>query len=166
MDDSIPSSPLSYRLTCRLYRDLEAALIDQCARHYDTGILLRGLDLRRVEAADDTTVLTLELVPRGKGSMRAQLMVSRMGYATFDVFCRVEQGTSRRLTCRLPTEQVENDDRFTGPRLRALGRDLATFLRTELETRIGRRVLEQSGWEPASVSAPETSDPAGTVAAP
>jgi hypothetical protein len=146
---SSPSAPdSSYRLTCLICRRLEEALVDQCAQHYDASVLLRWLDLDSRPNADDVTTVALRVDCRGTTHMPVRLTVRRTGRTLFDVCCAVEDGNSHRFAYSLPVHTLSGTSAGGAPSLPPIGEDLATFLRTELETRLGRLLLRSPARPP------------------
>ena len=115
-----------------LYQSLEAALVKQCARRYDAGVVLR-----RERVSPDGAKMRLRLRCRGLTQMPVRVIVTHVGGTVYDVLCAVEDGGSRRFSYSQPGEG--------GTKLSyapALGEKVATFLLSELEKRLGRMLLK------------------------
>ena len=80
---------------------------------------------------------------RGLTDMHTHVTVTEAGNNVFDVLCTVQNGSSHRFSYCLPSD--------TGSSISCapyLGRDLASFLRTELENRLGRLLLQSPARPP------------------
>ena len=151
----MPSSPFSDRppsphtssdrLAAALYRVIEGTMIRECAERYDASLLLRYLDLLTVTTAPtDTSVLRLRVDCRGLTTMTARMTVTRRPGGTFDVLCTVPDGNTHPFSYHCPGRT----DTTEPPGTLVLGRDIATFLRTELENRLGRLLLQSPARPP------------------
>lgn len=135
---SSTSSPA--QLSTILYRSLESALARQCVRRYNAEIELRCLR----EATEENPELKVRVSCPGLTQMPVRLTVSHAGGNVYDVVCSVAEGDTHRFSYSLP-------ERTGAPRLSStphLGEELATFLRGELERRLGRILLQRSAVPP------------------
>lgn len=163
MSASSPSrSPSSHsqahRVAILLYRSLERALREQFDRRYKAEVGLRPLgELASVtlgEAAssgvasdgdrsDDAAVMRFRVDCRGLTQMPVRFVVTPVRQRTYDVFCGVENGATHRFSFCLPGEgRADLSD------VPCLGRDVATFLRGELERRLGQLLLRSPARPP------------------
>ena len=132
--------PSSSRLAAALYRVIERTMLREFADRYDAGLLLRCLDLVTLPTAPtDTSVLRLRVDCRGLTNMMVRLTVTRGGGDTVDVLCAVLDGNTHPFSYHCPNRA----DTPEPPGTLALGRDIAAFLRTELENRLGRLLLQR-----------------------
>lgn len=148
--NSSPSpEAFSDRVARTLYYALETELTQQFAERYDAGLLLRCTELRCVDKSpNDVSVLVVRLQCRGLTTMQARLLVTCMESSGYDVLCAVEDGRTHRFSYHLPS------DAGPSPRqLVPLAQDVETFLRRELENRLGR-VLLQSPARPPNPEGP------------
>jgi hypothetical protein len=140
------SSPeaFSNRVARTLYRALETALTKQFAQRYDAGVLLQCPELRRVEASpNDVSVLVVHLHCRGLTTMRARLLVTCLSSSDYDVLCTVADGNTHRFSYHLPGSSTPSPHQLV-----PLAQDVATFLRRELENRLGRLLLQSPARPP------------------
>jgi hypothetical protein len=129
-----------------LYRPLETALTRQCAQRYDAGLVLRCLERRNIdESPNDVSLMRVQVHCRGLTQMQARLFVTCMDTGGHDVLCTVEDGRTHRFSYHLPGDAAPSE-RELGP----LAQDLATFLRRELENRLGRLLLQSPARPPSA----------------
>lgn len=127
-----PDPSLS-QLASKLFRCLETALSRQCANRYNAGVSLRCLD----EATEDDPSLKIRVECHGLAEMPAHLRLSHTGGNVYDIVCRVIDGDTHRFSYSLPGPH--------GPRkacMPHLAKELAIFLREELERYLGRVLLQ------------------------
>jgi hypothetical protein len=132
------SSPEAFsdQVARTLYRVLETEVTQQFAQRYDAGVLLQCPELRCVEASpDDVSVLVVRLRCRGLTTIRARLLVTCMD-GGYDVLCTVEDGHTHRFSYHVPGHTAPSPRQLV-----PLAQDVATFLRQELESRLGRLLL-------------------------
>lgn len=143
MSTSTCSSPSSCappsRVAVALYRSLEAELIRQCAREYDTGVAIQC----REEPPEEAPELSLRIDCPGLVQMLARCTVTHAGGNVYEVNCAVEDDASeeifsRRFSYSVPIRKAETEL----VRLPALGKKVATFFRRELEKHVGRHILQ------------------------
>lgn len=135
------SEPPSPRFSSVLYGSVDRALRRQCARRYNAGIILRQV---RTTSNDESTVRLL-VESRGLLQMRVRLRIRPAGGNICDVRCTVDDGASHRFSYSLPDE---TDSTLSyDPHL---GKEIATFLREELEKRLGRLLLQSPAGPPSS----------------
>lgn len=141
MDSSGMTSP---QLTLALYDPLETALKEQCAERYDAAISVQCVDVRRVDDdQNDVSVMRVKVACRGLTEMPVRLLVTCSTTSSYDVVCTVQDGSTHRFSYHLPGG--------TAPSVRQLvplAQDLATFLRGELESRLGRLLLQSPARPP------------------
>lgn len=126
-----------------LYRSLETALTRQCAQRYNTGIVLRCL----AEASEDVPEMRIRVDCRGLTEMPVRLAVGHAGGNVYDVTCSVEGGDSHRFSYSVPGQSASRV--ACAPHL---GEEIATFLRGELERRLGRILLQSPAAPPRFVN--------------
>jgi len=137
----------SYQLATSLYNVVESVLPTECDERYDASVFCQCLALDHVEATQDTSVMRLCVHCRGLTNMCAHIKVEKTGKHAFDALCTVQDGSSHRFSYCLPARAVSSTS--CAP---YLGRDLATFLRTELENRLGRLLLQSPARPPTGAS--------------
>lgn len=133
------ATPSQGQLSDALYQSLETALTRQCARRYNVGIVLRCPK----EATEDDPELKVRVECPGLTQMPVRLTVSHAGGNVYDVTCSVEEGDSHRFSYSLPGRTEAQVSCASH-----VGEDLATFLRGELERRLGRMLLRSSAASP------------------
>jgi hypothetical protein len=144
---SFSPEPSRAHLSSVLYRSLETALTRQCARRYNVGIVLRCPK----EASEDDPELKVRVECPGLTQMPVRITVSHAGGNVYDIICNVEEGDTHRFSYSLPGRT--KTQRSCAPHL---GEELATFLRGELERRLGRILLQSPAAPPRYVGAPES----------
>lgn len=139
LPESSSTEPPSPQFSSILYRSLEKALTRQCVLRYDASILLRHV---RTTSNDESTVRLL-VECRGLLQMPVRLRIRPTGGTIYDVRCTVDDGACRRFSYSLPDE---TDSALSyDPHL---GKEIATFLREELEKRLGRLLLQSPAGPP------------------
>lgn len=118
-----------------IYRGLETALREQCARRYDIPLSLHRLDSSEEEPASSG----LRLERRGLIHLVARLTVSYVGGNVYDVRCSIEDGPTCRHSYSLPGNETQRSTQ--APQLSAT---LIRFLLDELERQVGRQRLRRS----------------------
>jgi hypothetical protein len=143
-NSSSSSEAPSGRVARILYQTLVTELTQQFAKRYDAGVVLQCPELRHIEESpDDVSLMVVRLYSRGLTTMRARLLVTCMNRSGYDVLCTVENGQTHRFSYHLPGSETP------APRqLVPLAQDLATFLRRELENRLGRLLLRSPARPP------------------
>ena len=143
-NSSSSSEAPSGRVARLLFQTLVTELTQQFAERYDAGIVLQCPELRRIEESpDDVSLMVVRLYSRGLTTMRARLLVTCMEKSGYDVLCTVEDGQTHRFSYHLPGPSTP-----TSRQLVPLAQDLATFLRRELENRLGRLLLRSPARPP------------------
>ncbi|HKL87545.1 MAG TPA: hypothetical protein VJ884_00975 [Salinibacter sp.] len=128
----------SDRVARTLYQALVTELTQQFAKRYDAGIVLQCPELRRIEEPpEDVSLMVVRLYSRGLTTMQARLLVTCMENSGYDVLCTVEDGRTHRFSYHLPGHEMPSPRQLV-----PLAQDLATFLRRELENRLGRLLLQ------------------------
>jgi len=146
MSTPSPSSPeaQSAEVARTLYRPLETALTQQCAQRYNAGLVLQCLEMRQIEESpNDVSLMRVQVHCRGLTQMQARLFVTCMDTGGHDVLCTVKDGRTHRFSYHLPGDTAPSE-RELGP----LAQDLATFVRRELENRLGRMLLRSPARPP------------------
>ena len=127
-----------------LYDPLEAGLCQQCADRYDAHLGVQRLEVRRVDDnQNDVSVMKVQVSCRGLTKMPVRLLITCSSTSSYDVLCTVEDGSTHRFSYHLPGR--------TAPTIRQLvplAEDVATFLRRELENRLGRLLLQSPAAPP------------------
>jgi len=140
-DSPSGSSPVVARA---LYSPLETALIQEYAKENDVGLVLQCLELYPLESASsDVSLMSVQLHCRGLAKMQAQLFVTCLETNSYDVLCAVHEGRTHRFSYPLPA-----DTDLTRQELVPLAQDVASFLCRELETRLGRLLLQSPARPP------------------
>lgn len=137
-----PRTP-SPRLAEVLRKSLETALAGQCAQRYDAEVSVQILDI----SSDETLKMRLQVQCRSLTKMPVKLTLKPAGGNIYDVLCTVEDGNSHRFSYSLPgpTETKLSHAPY-------LGQELATFLREELEKRLGRLLLQSPARRPTQTA--------------
>lgn len=144
-DRSPSPHPSSDRFAAALYRVIEGTLRRECADRYDAALHLRCLGLVTLASAPtDTSVLRLRVDCPGLTTMMARMTVTQKRSGTVDVLCTVPEGNTHPFSYHCP----DRTDTPEPPGTLVLGRDIATFLRTELENRLGRLLLQSPARPP------------------
>jgi hypothetical protein len=134
----------SNRVARTLYQTLVTELTQQFAKRYDAGIVLQCPELRRIEESpDDVSLMVVRLYSRGLTTMQGRLLVTCIDNSGYDVLCTVEDGQTRRFSYHLPGPKTPAPHQLV-----PLAQDLATFLRQELENRLGRLLLQSPARPP------------------
>ena len=89
--------------------------------------------------------MEVQVCCRGLTQMRARLYVTCLDDSGYDVLCTVNEGGTHRFSYHLPGEVAPSSQEL-GP----LAQDLATFLRRELENRLGRLLLQSPARPPST----------------
>jgi hypothetical protein len=142
---SSSSNASSYRLAAALYRVVESAMSTEFEEQYDAHLLFHRLVLEEEQGALNKSTMRLRIDCRGLTEMPAQITVTETGDTAYDVLCTVQNGSSHRFSYCLPSEATSSVS--CAP---YLGRDLASFLRTELENRLGRLLLRSAARPPTN----------------
>lgn len=145
-DPNASSSPeaSSGRVARTLYQSLVTELTQQFKRRYDAGIVLQCPELRCVEESpDDVSLMVVQIYSRGLTTMRARLLITCMDNSGYDVLCTVEDGRTHRFSYHLPGYEKPSSRQLV-----PLAQDLTTFLRRELENRLGRLLLQSPARPP------------------
>lgn len=142
------SGASSVQIARALYGPLESSLLQQCVQRYDAGLVLQCLTLRHVEEnPKDVSLMEVQVYCRGLTKMRARLFITCLESSGYDALCIVQEGATHRFSYHLPGEETPSS-RELGP----LAQDLATFLRRELENRLGRMLLQSPARPPSKES--------------
>lgn len=122
-----------------LYQSLSKTLAKQCARRYDVTVTIP----RQAAQSEDDSELRVEVQCAGLIQMPVRLTVRHAGGNIYDVRCTVEEGSSHRFSHSLPAETKSSlsYDPY-------LGQEIATFLREEMEKRLGRLLLQSPAAPP------------------
>jgi len=146
---AVPSSSSgtsSIEVARTLYDPLETSLTQQCVQRYDARLVLQCLEMRHIEdSPNDVSLMRVQVHCRGLTQMGARLFVTCMDTGGHDVLCTVEDGMTHRFSYHLPGNATPSE-RELGP----LAQDLATFLRRELENRLGRMLLQSPARPPST----------------
>jgi hypothetical protein len=141
------SNASSYRLAAALYRVLESAMVKEFQERYDAGLLFHCLALEKENGATNTSSMHLRIDCRGLTEMHTHVTVTEASDNAFDVLCAVQSGASHRFSYCLPSDTTSSIS--CAP---YLGRDLAEFLRTEMEKQLGKLLLQSPARPPTDRS--------------
>jgi hypothetical protein len=137
--------PSSDRFAAALYQVIESTMRREFAERYDAALQLRCINVAtRFSSMTDTSVLRLRVDCRGLTQMMVRMTVTRSRTGTFDVLCTVPDGNTHPFSYHCPTRTEAPEP----PGTLILGRDIAAFLRTELENRLGRLLLQSPARPP------------------
>lgn len=121
---SSPSIPSPLRVATALYRSLEAQLTQQCAREYDAGVVVQCI----TEPTKENPELRFWIDCPKLTQVPVRCTVIHVGGPLYEVDCAIEGGSSQRFSESVPAQPQ------TEPvRIPALGKNIATFFRHELE---------------------------------
>lgn len=131
------------RVANTLFSAIKSGLTQQCLDRYDAAVEVRRL--RVEQAASRQSLMMVQVVCRGLTQLNGRLHVTCQRGGAYDVLCAVSDGATHRFTYHLPDREPPSRRQLV-----PLAEDIATFLRGELERRLGQLLLQSPAGPPRS----------------